>query len=171
MGRAIVEDGACASRRPPAGPPPKRSRWPWILLALLRARRRRGGCVALWGVHGGEWDDDDDDADRRCRVPPGLVGLDEAPATDELRIAASRPIPINRASEQDPGLVIGIAPRGGQQVAAGSSVTLYISKGVTVIDRAEDHPDDGRGRDDAADQHGLTVGDQTEKNDLADQGP
>jgi serine/threonine-protein kinase len=78
--------------------------------------------------------------------------------------------PVNRASAQPPGVVIGVSPPGGSQLKRGSPVTLMISKGVNLatVPKVTGIPlDQARALLTA---HGLKIGGQTETNDLAPAG-
>ncbi len=162
------------ARRQPPPPPvpvrPKRSRWPWVLLALLVLAAGAVAAVALTGVIGGGNRTPTTAPPTVARVPSGLVGLDEAPATARLQGAGLTARPVNRASSQAPGVVIGVSPPGGRQVKIGSSVTLLISKGVNL----ETVPKvTGMTLQEATallTQHGLKIGNQSETNDLSTAG-
>jgi beta-lactam-binding protein with PASTA domain/predicted Ser/Thr protein kinase len=156
-------------RQPPPPPPvrPRRSRWPWVLLALLVLAAGAVAAVALTGVIGGGSDTPTTAPPTVVRVPTGLLGLDEAPATERLQRAGLTARPVTRASPQSPGVVIGVSPPGGKQVKVGSSVTLLISQGVNLVTVPKIT---GMTLQDATallGQKGLKIGDQTETNDLA----
>ena len=162
--------GAAAARRQPPPPPPvrpKRSRWPWVLLALLVLAAGAVAAVALSGVIGGGNSTTTTVAPTVVRVPSGLVGLDEAPATAKLQRAGLTANPVTRASSQTPGVVIGVSPPGGKQVKRGSSVTLLISKGVNLVTVPTVTGKTLQEATALLTQKGLKVGNQTETNDLA----
>jgi serine/threonine-protein kinase len=159
------------SRRQPPPPPtpvrPKRSRWPWVLLALLVLAAGAVAAVALSGVIGGGNGTPTTTAPTVARVPSGLVGLDEAPATARLQRVGLKANPVTRASSQPPGVVIGVSPPGGRQVKVGSSVTLLISKGVSLVTVPKITGMTLQEATAALTQKGLKIGNQTETNDLA----
>jgi eukaryotic-like serine/threonine-protein kinase len=161
------------ARRQPPPPPvrPKRSRWPWVLLALLVLAAGAVAAVALSGVIGGGDGTTTTTAPPAfVRVPTGLVGTDQFSATNQIENRGLKAVRVNRASPQDPGKVIGVTPVGGQRLKRGATVTLLVSKGVTnkTVPTIT-----GMTLQDATallQQRGLVLGDQSEKNDLADAG-
>jgi serine/threonine-protein kinase len=164
------EVAAPVRRQPPPPPPagrPRRARWPWILLALLVLAAGAVVAVALSGVIGGGNGTPTTVAPTVARVPSGLVGMDEAPATAKLQRAGLVANPVNRASKQPPGVVISVSPPGGRQVKVGSSVTLGISKGVTLVAVPKVTGMTLQEATAALTGKGLKVGNQTETNDLA----
>jgi eukaryotic-like serine/threonine-protein kinase len=156
-------------RRPPAPPPPvrpKRSRWPWVLLALLVLAAGAVAAVALTGVLGGD-NTNTNTTPLVVRIPNHLVGMGQTAATSELESRGLKVSAVQLASGKEPGTVLRVSPPGGQQVNTGSTVKLFISKGQdtkTVPKITDMTLDDARA---LLAQHGLTLGDQTEKNDLA----
>ena len=162
------------ARRPPPPAPvrPKRSRWPWVLLALLVLAAGAVAAVALTGVIGGGGGRGTTTTTPPAfvRVPTGLVGTDQFSAADQIVSRGLKAVRINRESPQDPGKVIGVRPVGGQRLRRGSTVTLLVSKGVT--NKTVPTLTDLTLQDATAllQQHGLVLGDQSEKNDLADAG-
>jgi beta-lactam-binding protein with PASTA domain len=159
-------------RRQPPAPPvrPRRSRWPWVLLALLVLAAGAVAAVALTGVIGGGSGTPTTTAPAFVHVPNDLVGKVEVDATDELTSLGLKAVPRVRASSKDPGDVVAVSPPGGSRLKTGASVILYISKGVTV--RTVPKITDMTLADATAllTQHGLTIGDQNSVNDLADAG-
>jgi beta-lactam-binding protein with PASTA domain/predicted Ser/Thr protein kinase len=162
------------SRRPPPPPPPvrpKRSRWPWVLLALLVLAAGAVAAVALSGVIGGGSATPTTTAPPPfVRVPNGLVGTDQFSATDQIERSGLKARRVNRASPQDPGKVIAVSPPGGKRLRRGSTVTLIVSKGVT--NKTVPTITDMTVQDATAllQQRGLVLGDRSEQNDLADAG-
>jgi serine/threonine protein kinase/beta-lactam-binding protein with PASTA domain len=156
-------------RRPPPPPPPvrpKRSRWPWVLLALLVLAAGAVAAVALTGVLGGD-KTNTNTTPPVVRIPNNLVGTGQFSATTRLESLHLKVITQQEASAKDPGTVLRVSPPGGQQVNTGSSVRLFVSKGqdtktvpkitgMTIADATA-----------LLTQHSLTLGNQTEKNDLA----
>jgi eukaryotic-like serine/threonine-protein kinase len=155
-------------RPPPPAPPvrPKRPRWPWVLLALLVLAAGAVAAVALTGVIGGD-KTNTNTTPPVVRIPNNLVGTGETAATSKLESLGLKVTPVQEASAKDPGTVLRVAPPGGQQVNTGSSVRLFVSKGqdtktvpkitgMTIADATA-----------LLTQHSLTLGNQTEKNDLA----
>ncbi|MDX6526262.1 MAG: eukaryotic-like serine/threonine-protein kinase, partial [Gaiellales bacterium] len=156
-------------RRPPPPPPPvrpKRSRWPWVLLALLVLAAGAVAAVALTGVLGGD-KTNTNTTPPVVRIPSNLVGTGQFAATSKLESLGLKVMTQQEASAKDPGTVLRVSPPGGQQVNTGSSVRLFVSKGqdtktvpkitgMTIADATA-----------LLTQHSLTLGNQTEKNDLA----
>jgi beta-lactam-binding protein with PASTA domain len=158
-------------QQPPPPGRPKRSRWPWVLLALLVLAAGAVAAVALTGVIGGGGNDTPTTTlSAFVRVPNNLVNMDQGSATNALSARGLKAIPVQRASPKDPGLVIGVLPPGGNRVRRGSSVTLLVSKGQ---DSKTVPKITGMTLQDAStllQQHELALGDQTERNDTADAG-
>jgi eukaryotic-like serine/threonine-protein kinase len=159
-------------RPPPSAPPvrPRRSRWPWVLLALLVLAAGAVAAVALTGVIGGGNTNTNTNTNTTppiVRIPTDLVNMGETAATSKLESLGLKVTPVQQASAKDPGTVLRVSPRGGQQVNTGSSVKLFISKGqdTKTVPKIT-----GMTVNDATallTQHSLTLGNQTEKNDLA----
>jgi eukaryotic-like serine/threonine-protein kinase len=157
------------TRRPPPPPPPvrpKRSRWPWIVLAVLVLAAGGVAAVALGGVFGGTATPTTT-APTLVRVPSGLVGSDQFSAVDKLVALGLKANRVQQASGQDPGTVLRLAPAGGVRVRTGSTVRLFVSKGrdtetvpkitsMTVTEATA-----------LLTAHGLAVGDRTDQNDLS----
>jgi serine/threonine protein kinase/beta-lactam-binding protein with PASTA domain len=157
---------------PPPPPPvrPRRSRWPWVLLAVLVLAAGAVAAVALTGVIGGGSDTPTTSTPAFARVPAGLVGLDEGTAIDRITSRGLKAVTLQRASTTPPGVVIRVTPIAGQRLRTGSTVTLSISQGV---DTKTVPKIVGLSLADATTlltQHGLQLGDQNEKYDLTDAG-
>ena len=158
---------------PPPPPPvrPKRSRWPWVLLALLVLAAGAVAAVALSGVLGSDNKTPTTTTPLYVHVPADLVNQDQGSATNALESRGLKVISQTRASTALPGVVIEVLPPGGSRVRTGSTVTLIVSQGVTTKTVPKIT---GLSLTDATtllQQHGLQIGDQPiEKNDIAEAG-
>ncbi|MEO9176174.1 MAG: PASTA domain-containing protein, partial [Gaiellales bacterium] len=118
---------------PPAPVRPRRSRWPWVLLALLVLAAGGVTAVALSGVIGGGGGTTGTTV-ASVTIPNGLRGLDEGHA--QARLEALN-LKVRMAQEFSPalppGVVLRASPPGGARVASGSTVTLYVSKGASLV--------------------------------------
>jgi eukaryotic-like serine/threonine-protein kinase len=157
-----------AAPPPPPPPPlrPRRSRWPWVLLAVLVLAAGAVAAVALGGVLGGK-DTPGTTTPAFVRVPSGLVGSDQFSAVDKLVARGLKANRVQQASGKDPGTVLRVAPAGGASVRTGSTVRLFVSKGqdtetvpkitdMTVTEATA-----------LLTSHGLVAGDRTDQNDLS----
>jgi eukaryotic-like serine/threonine-protein kinase len=116
---------------PPAPVRPRRSRWPWVLLAVLVLAAGAVAAVALSGVIGGGSNTPTTVA--HVMVPNGLRGLDEFHAQARLDALHLKSRMRTQSSSADPGVVLRAAPPGGSSVPVGSTVTLYVSKGPNLV--------------------------------------
>jgi eukaryotic-like serine/threonine-protein kinase len=121
---------------PPAPPPgpvrPRRSRWPWALLAVLVLAAGGVAAVALSGVFGGGGSPTTTTR-AHVTIPNDLRGLDEGHAQSRLVALGLRAATRQESSSQLPGVVLRAVPPGGSSVPAGSTVTLYVSKGLPLV--------------------------------------
>jgi eukaryotic-like serine/threonine-protein kinase len=118
---------------PPAPVRPRRSRWPWVLLALLVLAAGAVTAVALSGVIGGGGSGTTQSTAARVTIPNTLRGLDQGHAQARLTALGLKSTIQTESSSVDPGVVLRAAPPGGSSVAAGSTVTLYVSKGPNLV--------------------------------------
>jgi eukaryotic-like serine/threonine-protein kinase len=119
---------------PPLAPVrPKRARWPWVLLALLVLAAGATAAVALSGVFGGGDATTTKPPPTHVAIPNDLRGLDLGHAEARLTKAGLNPRTVLQASSQAPNTVLRAVPPGGTTVAYGSTVTLYVSKGQTLV--------------------------------------
>jgi beta-lactam-binding protein with PASTA domain len=126
--RAAIEAGGngqdTAGFAPVMAPPPeppqparegRRSRWPWILVALLLLAAGLGIGYAVTRPE-------------QVVVPP-VVGLQEKPATDRLEAAGFDVKVQDVRNDANAGTVIAENPAGGKKADKGSSVKLQVSSG------------------------------------------
>jgi beta-lactam-binding protein with PASTA domain len=161
------EGAARTAAPPPRAVPPRRSRWPWVLLVLLVLAAGAVAAVALSGVLGGGGGNTGTTTAKQAKVPNDLVGKDQIAAQDELTNLGLKYAIKGQNSSVDPGNVLRAVPRSGSTVNAGSTVTLYVSTGVKLVTvpslKGMTKPQAKaalQGRD-------LVYGDETQTNDLA----
>ena len=121
---------------PPALAPvrPKRSRWPWVLLALLVLAAGATAAFALSGVFGSNSPTTTTQTHpATVAIPNDLRGLDLGHAQAELTRAGLTSRTVQQSSPQTTNTVLRAVPPGGTTVAYGSTVTLYVSKGQTLV--------------------------------------
>jgi serine/threonine-protein kinase len=166
-----VWDRAAPPPRQAPPPPvrPKRSRWPWVLLALLVLAAGGVAAVALSGVLGGKDATTTTSTTTPVRIPTDLVGQNEFKAGDELTALGLSPKFTTRDSSKAPGTVLSLDPLGGTTVAPRSTVQLFVSKGQNLVTVP---PVKGQLVDDATTtlQSANLVPDETDVNDLSPKG-
>jgi eukaryotic-like serine/threonine-protein kinase len=148
--------------------PPRRSRWPWVLLVLLVLAAGAVAAVALSGVVGG--DSTGTTTASQVSVPNDLAGKDQIAAQDELTARGLKYAIKGENSSADPGNVLRAVPRGGSSVKPASTVTLYVSTGLKLVAVP---PLKGMTKDQATaalQARGLQYGVETDTNDLATAG-
>ncbi|HEY1479945.1 MAG TPA: Stk1 family PASTA domain-containing Ser/Thr kinase [Gaiellales bacterium] len=132
----VWDRGAVPPRpAPPALAPvrPRRSRWPWVLLALLVLAAGAIAALALSGVVGGGGGGKTNSTPTSVTVPHDLVGSDQFDAVDELRRLHLKATRVPTYSNEDPGKVIAVHPAGGSTLPPGSVVTLSVSRGAKLV--------------------------------------
>ena len=140
-GTRVWDRGEVPPRQPPpvAPVPPKRSRWPWIIVALLLLAAGAVAAVALSGALGGSGGgttattDTTKTTPTSATVPSDLVDQTSFKAEDELTAKGFKPRLVQLASKKQPGIVLRVNPSGGTTAAYGSTVLLYVSKGQTLV--------------------------------------
>ncbi|MFP5362485.1 MAG: Stk1 family PASTA domain-containing Ser/Thr kinase [Thermoleophilia bacterium] len=114
----------------PARRPPRRKRWPWLLLGALGLI---GLVLLLISVLSPE----------RVQVPD-VVGSSISVATQRLQNEGFEVVPVRDNSDKPRNTVIGQDPQGGESADEGSRVTINVSDGPAITD-VPDVVGDGRG--------------------------
>jgi beta-lactam-binding protein with PASTA domain len=153
---------------PPRKAPPRRARWPWILVLLLLLAAGAVAAVALSGVVGDG--KTGTTAPTAVAVPSDLVGKDQVTAQNELTRAGLKYSIRGLASSQPPGNVLRVDPSGGTVVKPGSTVTLFVSTGLKLATVPALKGMTVQQATAALNSRGLQYGDETDMNDLATAG-
>jgi serine/threonine-protein kinase len=104
-----------------------------VLLALLVLAAGATAAVALSGVIGGGHTTTTRSTPSHVSIPNPLHGLDLGHAEARLTSVGLNPRTVLQSSSQLPNTVLRAVPPGGTTVAYGSTVTLYVSKGQTLV--------------------------------------